>query len=207
MATTEAATESEPELEVEAEFPPHRMTIERYEKMVEAGVYGAKDPAFLWKGMLVEKMPKGRPHSYSSMCLYRLPCLLIPEIWHIEHECPLAIGEDSMPGPDLMVVRGSLRDYLRRVPTARDVAMVVEVADSSVAQDSVSKFREYAADGVPIYWIVNLVNRRIEIYGNPSGPAETPSYRERHESGPDDEVPVILEGREVGRIAAKEILP
>jgi Uma2 family endonuclease len=207
MATTEATTETEPEVGVEAEFPPHRMTIDRYQRLVEAGVYGSEDPVFLWKGRLVEKMTKGRPHSFTSMSLDRSLILLIPEGWHVEHECPLAIGGDSMPEPDVMVVRGSPRDYLQRVPTARDVAMVVEVADSSVAQDSVTKFKAYAADGVPIYWIVNLVSRRIEVYASPSGPAETPSYGERREYGPDDEVPVVLDGREVGRISAKEILP
>jgi Uma2 family endonuclease len=207
MPMTETATESEPEVEVEAEFPPHRMTIDRYQRLVESGVYGSEDPVFLWKGRLVEKTTKGRPHSFTSMSLDRSLDRLIPEAWHVEHECPLKIGEDSMPEPDLMVVRGSLRDYLQRVPTARDVAMVVEVADSSVAQDSVTKFKAYAADGVPIYWIVNLVSRRIEVYAGPSGPAETPSYGERREYGPDDEVPVILDGREVGWIAAREILP
>jgi Uma2 family endonuclease len=207
MATTEAATESEPEVGVEAEFPPHRMTIDRYQRLVESGVYGARDPVFLWKGRLVEKTTKGRPHSFTSMSLDRSLNPLMPEGWHVEHECPLEVGGDSMPEPDLMVVRGSLRDYLQRVPTARDVAMVVDVADSSVAQDSVTKFRAYAADRVPIYWIVNLVNRRIEVYGNPSGPADKLSYQEHREYGPDDEVPVVLDGREVGRNAAREILP
>src|SRR5206468_13030140 len=99
MATTATETASEPEVEVEPEFPPHRMTIDRYERMVEAGVYGAKDPVFLWKGRLVEKMGKGRPHSYSSMSLFRLLDRLMPEGWHVRHETPLAIGEDTMPEP------------------------------------------------------------------------------------------------------------
>lgn len=209
MATTEAATEiaADPASEAEPEFPPHRMTIDRYERLVEAGVYGAKDPVFLWKGRLVEKMTKGRPHSFTSMSLDRSLDRLIPEGWHVEHECPLAIGEDSMPEPDLMVVRGSLRDYLERYPSATDVAIVVEVADSSVAQDSVTKLRAYAADGIPVYWVVNLPKRRVVVHGHPSGPAEMPSYGERCEYGPDDEVPVVLDGREVGRIAAREVLP
>ena len=207
MATVATEIVSEPEVEAEPGFPPHRMSVERYERLVESGVYGPKDPVFLWMGRLVEKMPKGRPHSYSSMSLYLLLIRLMPEGWHVEQEAALRIGLDSMPEPDLMVVRGSLKDYLQRSPTARDVWIVIEVSDSSVTQDSVTKLRAYAADGVPIYWIVNLPKRRIIVFGRPTGPTEKPSYQEHQEYGPDDEVPVILDGREVGRVAVKEILP
>ena len=113
----------------------------------------------------------------------------------------------SMPEPDLMVVHGSLRDYLQRPPTSRDVAIVIEVSDSSVAQDSVTKLRAYAADGVPVYWIVNLPKCRVIVLIKPTGPVEKPFYQEHQEYGPDDEVPVVLDGREVGRVAVKEILP
>ncbi len=73
--------------------------------------------------------------------------------------------------------------------------------------DSGAKLKSYAADGVPVYWIVNLPKRQIVVYTLPTGPTETPSYGESREYGPDDEVPLVLDGREVGRISAKEILP
>ena len=207
MATVATESVSEPEVETEPDFPPHLITVDRYQRMVEAGVYGPKDPVFLWKGRLVEKMSKGRPHSFTSMSLLSYLSRFLLEGWHIRHETPLQIGLMSMPEPDLMIVRGTPRDYLYRSVTARDVAIVVEVADSSVAQDSVTKLRAYAGDGVPVYWIVNLPKRRIEVYGQATGPVEPPSYQEQHYYGPDDEVPVVLDGREVGRIAAKDILP
>jgi Uma2 family endonuclease len=137
------------------------------------------------------------------MSLYRSLSLLLTDSWHVEHQAPLVIGPDSVPEPDLMVVRGSLRDYPDRSPTACDVAIVIEVADFSVAQDSITKLKAYAADKVPIYWIVNLPMRRIEAYAQPLGT----TYQEKREYGPDDEVPVVLDGREVGRVSAKEILP
>jgi Uma2 family endonuclease len=210
MSTTATAAEvvSEPEVtEAEPEFPPHIMTIDRYERLVESGVYGAKDPVFLWKGRLVEKMPKGWPHSFTSMSLFKILMHFMPEGWHAVLEVPLRLSGNSMPEPDLMIVRGSLRDYLHRSRTALDVAIVIEVADSSLAQDSVSKLRAYAFDSVPIYWIVNIPKGRIVVYCQPTGPSEKPSYQEYREYGPNDEIPVLLDGLEVGRIAAKEILP
>ena len=201
MAMTTTEITSEPE------FPPHLMTVDRYERLVEAGVYGPRDPVFLWEGRLVEKMSKGRPHSFTSMSLLYLLVRMIPDGWHAVHEVPLKIGPISMPEPDLMVVRGDLGDYLDRSRTARDVAIVIEVSDSSVAQDSVTKSRAYAADGVPVYWVANLPVRRIAVYSDPTGPAERPSYREHREYGPDDEIPVILDGVELGRVPVREILP
>ena len=62
-------------------------------------------------------------------------------------------------------------------------------------------------DGVLVYWVVNLRDSRLEIYGDPTGPSDAPGYRECREYGPDDEVPVVLDGREVGRVSVKEILP
>ena len=205
MTTTEIA----PEIRVEAEpeFPPHFMTVDRYERLVEAGVYGPKDPVFLWMGRLVEKMPKGELHSFTSMKLLSILIRMVSARWHVVHEIPLRIGLGSMPEPDLMVVRGIPEEYLNRARTSRDVAIVVEVSDSSVAQDSVTKLRAYAADGVPVYWIADLPSGRVVVHSDPTGPVERPSYRDRREYGPGHEIPVVLDGVEVGRVAVSEILP
>jgi len=206
MATTATEVISGPETGAEPEFSPCRITIDRYERMVESGVYHAKDPVFLWRGRLVEKMSKGRPHIIAALVLFRILDRLMPEGYHVEQEASIAIGDDTMPEPDLTVVRGALHDYPRQAPSARQVALVVEVSDSSVAQDSRTKLRAYAAEGIPVYWIVNLPRNRVVVYGIPTGSSETPDYRENREYGPDEEIPVILDGREVGRIAAREVL-
>ena len=173
MATTEAATRVRARrCGAEPEFPPHRMTIDRYERLVEAGVYGADDPVFLWKGRLVEKMTKGDPHAFAvDRASVALLVRLVPDGWsRPSRSSRSSLGDDSMPEPDLAVVRGSLRDYLERTPTARDVALVVEVSDSSLAHG----FRDEAAGptrprAIPVYWIVNIPKRRIEVYGRPDG--------------------------------------
>jgi hypothetical protein len=84
---------------------------------------------------------------------------------------------------------------------------VVEVADSSLAIDSGEVLQTYAREAIPVDWIVNLPKRRIEVYTEPSGSAAAPSYRGQRSYGPDDEVPVVLDGREVGRIAVRDVLP
>jgi Uma2 family endonuclease len=203
MATTATEIASEPEVEALPSFPPHRMTVDRFIKLVDAGVYTKQDRVFLWHGSLVEKMTTGRPHTIAQLALQALLIALRPVGYHVELEAPLILKDDSLPEPDLAVIRGSLRDYPDRPPTAKNVALIVEVSDSSVAIDSGVKLIDYASEGIPVYWIVNIPRRRIEVYAQPLGTG----YQEKREYGPDDEVPVVLDGRELGRVSAKEILP
>jgi Uma2 family endonuclease len=115
--------------------------------------------------------------------------------------------ESSEPEPDVVVVRGDRRLYRDRHPGPGDLALVVEVADATLARDRGSKKRVYAQAGLPVYWIINFPERKVEVYTDPTGPAEELDYRSRQDYGPADEIPVVLEGREVGRIAVQELLP
>ena len=67
--------------------------------------------------------------------------------------------------------------------------------------------RVYARAGVPVYWIVNLASSRVEVYSQPSGQAESPTYDQRQDYVVGQEVPVVLDAREVGRIAVADLLP
>jgi hypothetical protein len=65
----------------------------------------------------------------------------------------------------------------------------------------------YVAALVAIDWVVNIPCQRIDVYTRPSGPASAPAYENCQSFGPDDTVPVVLDGREVGRIAVRDVLP
>jgi Uma2 family endonuclease len=207
------ATVTEPEATPEAvealprEYPPHRLTVERYERMVEAGIFSAKEPIFLWHGRLCEKMTKGPDHCNSAADLVAILIRLVPAGWHVRAEQPVQIDDDGMPEPDAMVVRGTTRDYKGRIPSTRDVSLIVEVADSSVWADSGAVLETYAAQGIPVYWIVNISRRRLEVYREPTGPTDAASYRESRQYGPGARVPVVLDGREIGEVAVDDILP
>ena len=114
---------------------------------------------------------------------------------------------DSEPEPDVVGRPGTIDDYRDRTPGPADVALVVEVADASLPDDRSIKKRLYARSGFPIYWLINLVDRRIEVYTDPTGPAEEPDYLHRQDFGPDDAIPLVIEGREVGRLAVRDLLP
>ncbi len=105
------------------------------------------------------------------------------------------------------MVRGSARDYKSRHPGVGDVALAVEVADSSRRFDSGAKRVAYAAAGIPIYWVVNVPEARVDVYSGPSGVVDAPTYSEQHRFGAGQGVPVVLDGRQVGRVAVNDILP
>ena len=109
--------------------------------------------------------------------------------------------------PDASVIRGDRRDYLGGHPAPRDVALIGEVADSSLAYDRGIKKRIYARSAIPVYWIVNLEDRCIEVYTDPTGPADEPDYRQRQIYGENDWVPVLLDGKEIGKLEVKALLP
>lgn len=109
----------------------------------------------------------------------------------------------SKPEPDLAIVRGDAEDYLDHDVSARDVALVIEIAESSLSIDQKDRARVYASSGIPVYWIVNRVDHQIEVYTNP-GPD---GYRSSEILKPGQDVAVSIGGMEAGRIAVADMLP
>jgi Uma2 family endonuclease len=85
--------------------------------------------------------------------------------WLVRPHAPIVLGRDSRPEPDISVVEGGPDDYFTRAP--RRAALVVEVSDSSLRFDRGRKAAVYAGGGVADYWIVNLVEKMLEVYRDP----------------------------------------
>jgi Uma2 family endonuclease len=115
----------------------------------------------------------------------------------------VAISDWSKPEPDLVVLRGQIADYDNRDVTATDVAIVVEIADSGLASDQNDMARVYAGSGLPVYWIVNLLDRQVEVYTAPGAAG----YAVTNVFGLNQDFPVVIDGVEVGRIAVAEMMP
>jgi Uma2 family endonuclease len=223
IATQQPAVEMTPEVELTPPpaSPPrqveplplpadrlYRMSLDQYRKLAESGILGDARVELI-QGVIVKKMTKGDPHIIVTELLTRILARLMPDGWFVSLQNPITLDESaSEPEPDAKVVRGEPRDYKqgRRVRPA-DTALVIEVGDSSVRDDQVVKKAVYARASIPIYWIVNLPANRIEVYSDPTGPDPTPDYRHRADLGPGDQIPLILDGREIARIAVADLLP
>jgi len=186
--------------------PIWRLSVDQYHAMIQAGILTDDDPVELLDGWLVLKMPKKPPHRIVTHLIRRALERLVPAGWYVDSQEPITTA-DSEPEPDIVVVRGQTQHYFDRHPGPQDVALVVEVADTTLEHDRGLKKRLYGQAGIPVYWIANLPDNQFEVYTDPSGPAEEPDYRQRHDYGLADAVPVMIEGVEVGRVAVRELLP
>lgn len=186
--------------------PIRRFTVDEYHRMIDAGVFADDDRVELLEGLLVaranETPREAATRSLTDRCLW----LALPDGWSYRPRCGVSLA-DSEPEPDAAVVRGEIRSYMRRHPHASDIALVVEVADATLEPDRIDKARIYARAAIPTYWIVNVAEGRVEVHTDPTGPVKSPAYRSMVAVGADGELPLMLDGREVARIAARDILP
>jgi Uma2 family endonuclease len=183
-----------------------RFTVQEYHKLIEVGVLTEDDNLELLEGYLVHKMSRNPPHDGTIQLSVLALNLSVPPNWCLRVQSAVTLS-DSEPEPDLAIVRGNVRSYLTRHPAAQDVGKIIEVADSTLPGDRLDKGRIYARAGLPIYWIINLVDRQIEVYENPSGPAQVPAYASHTIYHPGDSVPLILDGTLVTMIAVHDFLP
>jgi hypothetical protein len=178
----------------------YRFTVDQYENMVESGALREDDRVELVDGIVVWKMPKSTSHIASTRkCLREITRLLAPG-WHVRKEEPVRIPDYDEPEPDLAVVRGAEGAFDHRLPGPRDVGLIVEVAFRSLKRDRTEKRESYGRAAIPVYWIVNLVDSQIEVYTDPGLTSRT-DYR----AGQD--IPLIIEGQEIGRLAVADLLP
>ena len=184
----------------------YRLNVKQYHDMIRTGILMDGDPVELLEGLLVKKMAKNPPHCLSCGLTHDALQALLPTGWHLKTQGAVTT-KDSEPEPDIAAVRGARRQYAQRHPGPKDVALSVEVSDTSLRRDRTKKKRIYARARVPVYWIINLADRQIEVYTDPTGPTKKPDYRQRQDYGPDDQVPVILDGQEVGRLVVRDLLP
>jgi len=154
---------------LEREVTTRRWRRVEYERLVELGVF-TDERLELLDGVLVVREPQGSYHAAITTKIGRLLGPAFGEHWHTRLHSPLALGEHSEPEPDIAVVAGEPENYLEAHPST--VALVVEVADSSLRLDRRFKTALYAEAGLPEYWIVNLVDRTLEVYRFPEPPAE-----------------------------------
>lgn len=184
----------------------HRWTVDEYDRLIEQGFLTKYDRVELLEGYVVQKMPANPPHDTSISVVSARLIRMVPDGWTVRCQVGTKLTE-SRPEPDVAVARGGERTYFARHPGPADLGLVVEVSDSSLDRDQQDKTRIYARDRVPVYWIVNLVDRRLEVYTAPSGPGDDPRYHTLRVFPAGAAVPVELDGTTVGTIPVDDLLP
>jgi Putative restriction endonuclease len=180
-------------------------TVAEYHEMIDRGILTTMDKVELIEGRLVDQMAKNPPHESAIRRLNSRLLALLPAGWVLSPQGPVTFTT-SEPEPDFTIARGTEADFDTRHPEPAEVGLLVEVSDSSLAFDRTDKSRVYGRGGVAVYWVVNVVDRRIEVYTDPTGPAAQPGYRTRTDYPPGMDVPVVLGGSVVGTVAVGEVI-
>lgn len=198
-------TRTSPDLVV-PDSPIWRLSVAQYHQMTQSGILTDDDPVELLAGWLVPKMPKNPPHRLATQLVREALAQLVPTGWFVDAQEPITTA-DSEPEPDVVIVRGERRHYHDRHPGPDDLALMVEVSDTTLVRDRALKLRLYATAGVGCSWIVNLVERQVEVYTAPSGPNAAPHYAQRTTYQSGALIPLALDGAAVDELAVKALLP
>jgi len=188
----------------EVEIRPLRRV--EYEFLVDHGFFEPGERVELIDGVLMVAEPQSSYH-FTAIRLVELALTrAFGTGWDVRAQGPIALDDTSEPEPDVAVVRGGPRDYVRAHP-AKPV-LVVEISLTSVAFDRRLKSSLYARAGRPEYWIINLVDRVLEVRRDPAPSNDAPygwEYATVEVRREEDRVsPLAMPG---AAIAVAELLP
>jgi Uma2 family endonuclease len=167
-----------------SDLPRRRFTVEEVYRMTADGILHEDEPVQLLDGELVVVSPQDPSHAACVAELTRRLAEAYAKGHHVRSQLPLEATPDSLPEPDVAVVAGEPRDYRRRHPAGRDVRLVVEVARTSQELDH-RKAAIYARGGVPVYWLVDLQARTVDVF---TDPAERGTFERRQTLSPSEQI-------------------
>jgi hypothetical protein len=182
-------------------------TPEQFQKAAEDGWFGDRKVELL-DGDVYYKV-RNPPHRDCVWNLDELLRQILPASqWTVTKEDDIEMGDAWIPSPDIAVLRGHHDLYKDERLQAVNVALLVEVSYRTYTRDRGWKLTRYAHNRIPIYWIVDLGKRTVEVFSNPVGSGDLATYAGTTlllEEG--DEVPIVLDGVDFGRLAVQTILP
>ncbi|MCT7965329.1 Uma2 family endonuclease [Laspinema sp. D1] len=168
-----------------------RFTIEEYHRLIELGFFPEGDRTELIQGEAIQMVSKGKPHAVCCSLLIRELSKLLEDRATIRCQDPITLPNHSEPEPDFTLVRNREDNYLSHHPMPDDILLVIEIADSSLDYDRLVKLPLYAEAGISDYWIVNLLEKQLEIYTTPYQKSTgTFDYRQKQVKLPNETTPI-----------------
>ncbi len=145
------------------------LTSAEYYQMMESGIIREGEKVELILGQIFTMAAKGTRHTLATRKLFKQLLALIGDRADVQSQDPITLSNNSEPEPDIVIARLRSDDYINSHPSPADIILVIEVADSTIKFDREIKAPLYAAAGISEYWIVNLIDNRLEIYRQPEG--------------------------------------
>ena len=154
-------------MSAQPDFSRHLISVNDYYRMAEAGIFTEDQHIELINGEIFDMPPIG---SFRTGLVTRLSRILINKLGEqaiVTVQNPIYLNEFSEPQPDIAILKARSDDYMQSLPTAEDVLLLIEVADSSLHYDRTIKLPEYASHKIPEVWLFNLKEQLLDIYQQP----------------------------------------
>lgn len=181
-----------------------RISVADYQRMGEDGILTPEDRVELIDGQLMVKPMQNWIHIWCVQVLIELIIDTLPHgLWHQISQSAIQCDESS-PEPDITIIRGTRQQYRGRLVSAADIALVIEVANTSLDYDSTVKRQLYARNGIPQYWVVNTIESVIDVYTYAN---EFGDYQHLCTYTRSQQIPLVLDGQEIATFAVADIIP
>ncbi|MEG4814030.1 Uma2 family endonuclease [Microcoleus sp. K5-D4] len=144
-----------------------RFSIAEYHRLEELGFFAPDERVELIRGEIILKATKSTFHSVCNSLLLGELYPLLRKRAIVRGQEPIILSEDSEPEPDVVIARNRAERYLSSHPQPADILLVIEVSDSTLKYDRITKLSLYAETGISNYWIFNLVDNELEMHSEP----------------------------------------
>jgi Uma2 family endonuclease len=188
---------------------PYDLTIDLFSRMVESGLIPRDRRVFLTEGRLYEKMAKTTAHGYVGAAIDRAVNRRLPDAWSLWPESTIVLDPTNAPLPDFALVRaGNPLDFGSpdRYPVPGDIGLLIEIAVTSLHDDLTTALEQYARASIPVYWVLDVLGRRILVHTEPRVVDGRGEYARVETYRPGQSLPLVLDGQEVARIPFDELL-
>lgn len=145
-----------------------QITVAEYDLMIESGVFDEDDRIELLNGVIVEKMPKGKKHATLNDIIATHLVQQIGEKVCVKNQNPIRLDEFSEPEPDIVLAKLPFERYFKDHPTPDEIFLILEIADSTLGYDRNTKSAAYSRAGIQQYLILNVQEKTLEDYREPS---------------------------------------
>lgn len=145
----------------------HLLTVSDYHRMAETGIFTEDEKIELINGELFDMPPIGSFHAGLVTRLSRLFIRQLADSAIVTVQNPIYLSDVSEPEPDISLLKPRADDYMQSLPTAADVLLLIEVSDTSLHYDRTIKLPLYASHKIPELWLINVQEKRLDIYQQP----------------------------------------
>jgi Uma2 family endonuclease len=142
----------------------HRITVDEFIRMAEVGLLAPDARVELIEGVIVDMSPIGTVHARDVDLITKRFILAVNDKAIVRTQGCVQLSVDTLPQPDIAVLKFRKDGYIRKHPAPSDILLVVEVADSSVDYDFGRKLKLYARYGVREVWVLNVQTNTLHFF-------------------------------------------